>query len=222
MEKIKISMDLNTFPKEIHKYIGNADIYDSSCGENSRVLYSSKGYYIKIAPKGSLDREATITDYFYDNGIGAELVKYFSADQDYMVTRPAPGRDATHFLENPEMLCKVLAQAMKYLHSLPMDNNIPSPSMEYYKTDGIVTADTFIHGDFCLRNIMLEDYSFKAFIDVGLAGAGDRHIDIFWCIWSLWFNLKTDRYTDYFLDLYGRENIDMSKLKYIAIKEDKV
>lgn len=222
MEKTKTTIDLKFFPKEIHKYLVNADIFDSSCGENSRVLYSSKGYYIKIAPKGSLEREATITDYFYDSGIGAELVKYISTDKDYMVTRPAPGQDATHYLDNPHKLCETLAASMKYLHSLPMDNIILSPSMEYYKSDNVLDCDTYIHGDFCLPNIMLEDYSFKAFIDVGLAGAGDRHIDIFWCIWSLWFNLKTDKYTDYFLDLYGRESIDMSKLKYIAIKEDKV
>ena len=222
MEKKKIQIDISEYPSQLHTYFYNADIYDSSCGENSQVLYSSADYYIKIAPKGSLAREAAVIDYFYDNGIGAELVKYISAEKDYMVTRPAPGQDATHYLDNPHKLCETLAAAMKYLHSLPIDNIILSPSMEYYKSDNVLDCDTYIHGDFCLPNIMLENYKFKAFIDVGLAGAGDRHIDIFWCIWSLWFNLKTDKYTDYFLDLYGRENIDMTKLKYIAIKEDKV
>ena len=44
MEKTKITIDINDFPKEIHKYLENADVYDSSCGENSRVLYSSGDY----------------------------------------------------------------------------------------------------------------------------------------------------------------------------------
>ena len=222
MEKTKITIDINDFPKEIHKYLENADVYDSSCGENSRVLYSSRGYYIKITPKGNLEREADITAYLFEQGIGPEFVCYISSDKDYMVTRPARGQDATHYLDNPEKLCSSLAAAMKYLHSLPADNLPLSPQMDFYNSDGNLASDTFIHGDFCLPNIMLEDYQFRTFIDLGLAGKGDRHIDIFWCLWSLWFNLKIDKYTQYFLDLYGRENIDLKIIKKIATMEEKI
>lgn len=222
MEKTKTTIDLKLFPKEIHKYLVNADIYDSSCGENSQVLYSSAGYYIKIAPKSSLEREAQITDFLFTQGIGAKMEYYVSADRDYMVTRPAPGQDATHYLENPEKLCESLAAAMKYLHGLPADNLPLSPQMDFYNADGSLSCDTFIHGDFCLPNIMLEDYSFKTFIDLGLAGKGDRHIDVFWCLWSLWFNLKTDKYTDYFLDLYGREKVNLAVIKKLAQLEEKI
>lgn len=222
MQKTLININIKDFPAEIHPFIKNTDIYDSSCGENSQVLYSNLGYYIKIALKGSLEREASITAYLYEQGIGAQVVYYLSQDRDYMVTRPAQGQDATHFLDNPEKLCQALAMAMKYLHSLPVGNLPPSPSMAFYNTDNSLDYATFIHGDFCLPNLMLEDYNFRTFIDLGLAGAGDRHIDIFWCIWSLWFNLKTDKYTDYFMDLYGRENIDMARLKQIAEKEGKI
>lgn len=54
-----------------------------------------------------------------------------------------------------------------------------------------------------------------SFIDVGQAGIGDKHIDIFWVLWSLEYNLKTDQYNDYFLDLYGRENIDSEVLELV-------
>lgn len=80
-------------------------------------------------------------------------------------------------------------------------------------------CDTFIHGDFCLPNVILENGKFSNFIDVGLAGLGDKHMDLYWAIWSLQFNLKTDAYTDYFLDLYGRENFDYEMLKVIAAFE---
>lgn len=81
-------------------------------------------------------------------------------------------------------------------------------------------ADTFIHGDFCLPNLILKgDYQFSSLIDVGLAGMSDRHIDLFWAIWSLHYNLGTDSYTDYFLDCYGRQNIDESKLALVAAFE---
>jgi len=80
-------------------------------------------------------------------------------------------------------------------------------------------ADTLIHGDFCLPNVMLEDWKFSTFIDLPLAGAGDKHVDIYWALWSLKYNLKTDKYTDLFLDLYGRENFDLDMLRVIGAFE---
>ena len=94
--------------------------------------------------------------------------------------------------------------------------------MDTYANAGkaeLLKSDTFIHGDFCLPNIMLDDWKFSTFIDVGLAGVGDKHIDIYWVLWSLNYNLGTDKYTDYFLDLYGRENVDMDVLKMVAEAE---
>jgi kanamycin kinase len=52
-----------------------------------------------------------------------------------------------------------------------------------------------------------------------MAGVGDKHIDLYWAIWSLQYNLKTDEYTDYFLDQYGRDNFDYHMLKVIAAYE---
>jgi kanamycin kinase len=66
-------------------------------------------------------------------------------------------------------------------------------------------TDTLLHGDYCLPNIMLDRWQFSGFIDLGNGGIGDRHIDLFWGIWSLQFNLKTSQYRDRFLDAYGRE-----------------
>lgn len=80
-------------------------------------------------------------------------------------------------------------------------------------------ADTLIHGDACLPNVLLKDWEFSAFIDFGQAGAGDRHIDLFWALWSLEYNLKTDAWTDYFLDCYGRENFDLEMLRVAAAFE---
>lgn len=76
-----------------------------------------------------------------------------------------------------------------------------------------------LHGDYCLPNILLNDWRFSAFIDVGNGGVGDRHIDIFWGAWTLWFNLKTNEYKNRFLDAYGRDKIDEAVLKVIAAAE---
>ena len=80
-------------------------------------------------------------------------------------------------------------------------------------------ADTLLHGDYCLPNIMLNGWRFSGFIDLGNGGVGDRHVDLFWGAWSLFFNLKTDRYRDRFFDAYGRETIDFDMLRVVAACE---
>ncbi len=76
-----------------------------------------------------------------------------------------------------------------------------------------------LHGDYCLPNIILHDWKLSGFIDVGSGGVGDRHIDIFWGIWTLWYNLKTNLYAERFLDAYGRDKADESILKIVAAAE---
>ena len=80
-------------------------------------------------------------------------------------------------------------------------------------------CDTLIHGDPCLPNVMEEDGAFRAFIDVSMGGLGDRHIDLYWAIWSLQYNLGTDAYTDAFLDLYGRESVREDMFRVVAAFE---
>ena len=83
----------------------------------------------------------------------------------------------------------------------------------------LLKSDTLIHGDYCLPNIILTDWRLSAFIDVGNGGIGDRHIDLFWGAWTLWFNLKTNAYRDTFLDSYGRDKINEDALRVVAAAE---
>lgn len=80
-------------------------------------------------------------------------------------------------------------------------------------------ADVLLHGDYCLPNILLKDWKFSGFIDLDSGGIGDRHVDLFWGIWSLAFNLKTDRYRQRFLDVYGRQDICEDAFHTIAAIE---
>lgn len=80
-------------------------------------------------------------------------------------------------------------------------------------------SKVLLHGDYCLPNIILNNWKFSGFIDVGCGGVGDRHIDLFWGIWTLWFNLKTNKYRDRFLDAYGRDKVDESLLEVVAAAE---
>ena len=219
MKKTEIKIQIEEYPKELHSLLQDATVYDSSSNPSMQVLYSDLGYYIKIAEKGTLAKEAELARFFAQKGLGVEVVTYLSLEKDYFVTRSAKGEDALHYLDNPEKLCEALSEAMKYLHSQPVSDIPVSVCLETYAAAGyenLLQKDTMIHGDFCLPNILFEDWKFSAFIDVGQAGAGDRHIDIYWVLWSLNFNLKTDRYTEYFLNLYGEEKIDRKILKLVA------
>ena len=66
---------------------------------------------------------------------------------------------------------------------------------------------------------MLDNWKFTGFVDLDSGGVGDRHIDIFWGIWTLWFNLKTNKYNDRFMDAYGREKIEEDLLRTVAAAE---
>ena len=79
--------------------------------------------------------------------------------------------------------------------------------------------DTLLHGDYCLPNVLMENWSFSGFIDVGRGGIGDRHTDIFWGVWTLFFNLKTNAFCNRFLDAYGRDCIEPEILRLIAACE---
>ena len=104
-----------------------------------------------------------------------------------------------------------------------------SSGEEAYKvlTEGkhLLKNEVLIHGDYCLPNIMLDDWRHSGFIDLGDAGVGDRHIDLFWGRWTIGFNLRMigayDDGTlgDMFFDAYGRDKIDKESLRVIAACE---
>lgn len=87
------------------------------------------------------------------------------------------------------------------------------------QTGRYLTTDTLLHGDYCLPNIMLDNWRFSGFIDLDASGVGDRHVDLFWGMWSLQFNLKTDRYCTRFLDAYGRDCINEELFRTVAAIE---
>ncbi len=80
-------------------------------------------------------------------------------------------------------------------------------------------SNVLLHGDYCLPNILLKEWDFSGFIDLGKAGMGDRHFDVFWGLWTLNFNLKTNAYYNRFLDGYGRDVIQPELLRTVAALE---
>lgn len=82
---------------------------------------------------------------------------------------------------------------------------------------GRLRADVVLHGDWCLPNVLLQDWQVSGTLDLGMAGRGDRHYDLHWCCWSLDYNLHSREWTDAFLDGYGRDAVDPVRLELCGL-----
>lgn len=83
----------------------------------------------------------------------------------------------------------------------------------------LLSDRSLLHGDYCLPNILLDGWRFSGFIDLGNGGVGDRHVDVYWGVWTLQFNLKTNAFAERFLDAYGRDAVDPALLDVIGAAE---
>lgn len=253
MKRTLIRPDLKQIPAQFHHLFEHADVYDSSSSEDARVFYINKdqGYFLKTATSGSLARETKMTRFFHDKGLAAEVLEYFSANQDWLLTTQVIGDDCIHskYLSEPKRLCDTLAELLHRLHQesgegCPVTDyteqylktaeqnyksgffnpkrGIDSPQAAWEAVENgkhLLKADTLIHGDYCLPNIILNNWMFSGFIDVDHGGIGDRHVDIYWALWSLNYNLKTPHYSERFVDVYGRDLVDPEILRLISAIE---
>lgn len=214
MNRTLIRPELSRFPEEFHDLLTRHRVYDSSCSEGARVYFidCDGGLFLKAADRGRLSREAVMTRYFHGKGLGPQVLDYRSLDQDWLMTARVPGEDCLSkaCLDDPKKLCDTLAGAARRLHSLDA-RDCPIPAAPDLSVEPVL-----IHGDFCLPNVMLEDWRLRGFIDLGDAGLGDRHADLFWAMWSLGYNLGTYRFGPRFLDAYGREDYDPARLHAVA------
>jgi len=255
-----IAVDLALYPAQFHDLLNSAEkIYDSSCSPQARVIYveNEVGFFLKSAPKGTLERQNIMTRYFHSIGLTAKAVTYFSdQNHDWLLTERVLGHDCTNekYMQQPERLVDTLAEQLRLLHATDFSacpvqshtelylesakrnmetgnyNKDHFPDSFGYKSAAeawavveahghLLQCNTLLHGDYCLPNILLDDWQFSGFIDLDAGGVGDRHVDLFWAIWSIEFNLKTDKYRDRFLDAYGRGYVDEDMLRVVAAVE---
>lgn len=258
MDRTPITIDLATFPEVFHEILKDTPIFDSSCSHTARVYFLDRedGFFLKSAPKGSLEQEKIMSEFFWKNRLGPEVLAFAQTDRDWMLTRRIPGEDCTNwqYLDDPKRLCDTLAEVLRMLHDTPIsgyslpdrtaalirtaaenhrlgkwDDALFPDNWGYRSAEGawsaveqiapLLKSDTLIHGDYCLPNILLKDWVFSGLLDLGAAGRGDRHMDLFWGCWSLGFNLKTDGYRDRFLDCYGRDRFEPEILNAIGAFE---
>ena len=258
MIRTKINVDIDAYPDTFKPLLLNADVFDSSCSPEARVIFIDKdcGYYLKSATKGTLKKESDMTSFFNSKGLGAKVVDYFCDGNDWLLTERVRGEDCTYskYIDDPKRLCDLIATLLRQLHEMDSsgcpvqnrteeylaavknnyqngiyDSSLFPDNWGYTSADeawhviskygNLLKNDTLIHGDYCLPNIMLDNWKFSKFIDLGNGGVGDRHVDLFWGAWTLFFNLKTDEYRERFFDAYGRDAFEPDIIRVVAAAE---
>ncbi len=241
-------------PPRLREWIGDAPVFDSSGCSGARTVFIDRGEgaFLKIAPKGALQRAARMQAYWAARRLSSDVLMYLSEDRDYLLTAPVPGSDgvAEAHLAQPERLCTAFGRALRRLHEAdfsgcPVDllsellDEATQRAFQQWHLDDLrpfigeakaeeataeveagkhrLRRDALLHGDYCLPNIMLDDWRLSGFIDVAEGGVGDRHYDVAWGLWTIQFNLKNPEYGELFLDAYGRDRIDADRLRICAL-----
>ncbi|MDE6517212.1 MAG: phosphotransferase [Acetatifactor sp.] len=186
------------FPKAMGRYLAGKAVIEVTENHRSGDLVYRVGddYILKVSDNiERLERERAVNDFLTGKLAVSETVLFVIEDGRAFYLKTMLEGDTLvekEYLCNPRKLINLLVQAMRMIHSVDIsDCPIKSPDSE---------GDCFIHGDFCLPNILAKDGKVSGFIDLEAGGIGDPWMDYAWCIWSLEYNLGTNQYTGLLLD----------------------
>lgn len=199
-------------------------------GRSEAEVLRADGCFLKIAPRGRLERAAVLQEYFWRKGLSARLAAFDQDDaRDYLLVEAVQGRAGIEVLDRPEWLADCLGEAVRALHELDAADcpvtDVNEAALALFEREtghaffgdaSVLKKDALVHGDCCLPNVFFSEDGFSGFIDLGEGGLGDRHFDLYWAMWSLGYNLKTDGYSGRFLDAYGRDAVDGARLDVCA------
>ena len=204
------------FPEEINKIIEglNYKIDDIGRSEDKVIIIENK-YVLKISKNiDNLKREYDINEWLKDKiPCTSNLLFIVENDYAYYLRTCLNGVSLIdeRFISNPDLLIESLCKTINVLRSLD------KYKCDYLSIESI--GDSFTHGDLCLPNIYFdENINFIGFIDLGSAGLGDSWCDYSWMLWSLEYNLKTDKYNDVLLNKLGIEFDNNKYEKYIPLE----
>ena len=198
------------FPKKIEEMVEGMQYTVDNLGRSEDEVYVFEDKYIlKISKnKNRLIDEKESIDFLckYNIPCSNSICYLEENDKCYYLRTYIKGYSLIHtkFMENPELLINILVNVIGILRKL--DNyNCPFKSKDNVGND-------FVHGDLCLPNIYVdENNNFAGFIDLDNSGLGDKWYDYSWLLWSLEYNLKTNKYNKRLLD---KLNIDYNQEKY--------
>lgn len=198
------------FPKSIKEYVKNLEYRIDTIGRSEDEVYIFEDKYILKISKDNkrLRREMEKVDYLNLNNVpGSKSICYIEENNKCYYLRTCINGDSLineRFINNPDLLINVLVKVIKVLRNL--DNS----KCPFKSKDNI--GNDFVHGDLCLPNIFVDkNNEFIGFIDLENSGLGDKWYDYSWLLWSLEYNLKTNRYNNIFLE---KLKLPFNKEKY--------
>ncbi len=203
------------FPKEITARVQGLSYTTDELGRSGdTVVLFEDSYVLKISKDiPRLQREKERNDWLCDRLPVPETVAFcVLGDKGYYLRTCIKGKPLSDacYTEHPNLLTTLLAKA-SFLVSQVDVSECPFVSQENEGTD-------FVHGDFCLPNILAQDDEIAGFLDMENCGRGDAAFDLSWGVWSLAYNLHSPRYGEEFLSKTGRT---LSRKDYQAyIPED--
>ncbi|RJX26070.1 MAG: aminoglycoside 3'-phosphotransferase [Acholeplasma sp.] len=77
----------------------------------------------------------------------------------------------------------------------------------------------FVHGDYCLPNIFIKEDTLSGFLDLGLAGIADKHLDLAICMRSIKYNFETDQHKELFFSKFDFV-VDEKKIDYYLLLDE--
>ena len=83
MKRTPVFLSPDRFPPEFRPWVQDAALFDSSCSEDARVWFLDReeGFYLKEAPAGSLGTEAQQNRFFFEKGLGPEVLDRIGAER---------------------------------------------------------------------------------------------------------------------------------------------
>ena len=161
-----------------------------------RLTAGSSVVYVKRAAALSAERDRLV--WLSGRLPVPELVGFYQAEGDeWLLTREVPGVPLYHpsIGWEPKRIAARFGEILREIHSInatacPFGENGP--------------GRVFIHGDYCLPNVLVVDGRLTGLVDVGRSGLGDPNDDLAAGLWTLHYNFGHE-YGGHFLGSYGAE-----------------
>ena len=225
-------------PKDLHELLRDYSILKHPYDESQAEIYvcshpNEPTLYLKINGDKTqrLQIEYKILKWINQRIPTPEALFYScESSSEYLLTTEISG-NPTYQVEpcERELAVRVLANALKQIHSLEVSGCPVVRTVEYWIQTLIedeVEVSTlgewrpaenpvFTHGDYCLPNIIVKNDLLSGVIDWDCAGLADPYVDLASCTWSIGYNFgeEADSLIALFLETYGVD-LDSDKIAF--------